>query len=355
MSARPKYTPVESFRFFGLGLFIGLSQLKADIMGSVFSPMISGHLRVLPSPFLTLSGQIGYSSLNTTNSSFKTTIIPFELSAIFNFLPLNTINPYIMTGLGGVSWKATVNSGVLEDNISLFWKAGLGLEYRLNDNFSLDLETTFRFSNTDNLDQLNQGDEPDQVLTMRAGLTYYFVKRTNDRDMDFVPDELDLFPTIAEDHDGYLDHDGKPENNEDPIVLAKTFSPVVVHKTIHWAEAGKSISVKAHIFSERNLKAVSALYRPFGSLKWEEIRMLNDGKNLFKAVIPGHKVTQKGLEYCIIALDETPDGVGYSGLPNLPIYVDIKPNGKKQRILFGVLGSVVIGTASYILLLRKQK
>jgi len=362
-------TAISGERFLGIGLTTGLGRLEGDISGSKLSPFFMGHLRFLPVPYFALNGELGFSSLNTSNSSFKTQIIPFELSAIFNFLPHSKVNPYIFAGGGGVFWKAkgidplTGQKGTLESNTDSFLKTGGGLEFFVSRSVAINLGATFRLSLTDNLDQLNQGDENDQVLDVHAGVTFYFNKNRNDRDNDLIPDELDLMPDIAEDHDGYLDHDGIPEKNPNPIAMGSmdwpigndsNASPVVIHYIVQKAESGRNISIKSHVYSEKNLKVVAILYRPMGEPKWNVVRMDERGNHLFQGEIPGYAVTTEGLEYCVVAVDETLSGIGYSGLPSRPITVNISPSGKAWRFIGATFGAATIGSASY-LVLRKQK
>ncbi|TDI86308.1 MAG: hypothetical protein E2O79_00260 [Caldithrix sp.] len=362
-------TAISGERFLGIGLTTGLGRLEGDISGSKLSPFFMGHLRFLPVPYFALNGELGFSSLNTSNSPFKTQIIPFELSAIFNFLPHSKVNPYIFAGGGGVFWKAkgidplTGQKGTLESNTDSFLKTGGGLEFFVSRSVAINLGATFRLSLTDNLDQLNQGDENDQVLDVHAGVTFYFNKNRNDRDNDLIPDELDLMPDIAEDHDGYLDHDGIPEKNPNPIAMGSmdwpigndsNASPVVIHYIVQKAESGRNISIKSHVYSEKNLKVVAILYRPMGEPKWNVVRMDERGNHLFQGEIPGYAVTTEGLEYCVVAVDETLSGIGYSGLPSKPITVNISPSGKAWRFIGATFGAATIGSASY-LVLRKQK
>lgn len=362
-------TAISGERFLGIGLTTGLGRLEGDISGSKLSPFFMGHLRFLPVPYFALNGELGFSSLTTSNSSFKTQIIPFELSAIFNFLPHSKVNPYIFAGGGGVFWKAkgidplTGQKGTLESNTDSFLKTGGGLEFFVSRSVAINLGATFRLSLTDNLDQLNQGDENDQVLDVHAGVTFYFNKNRNDRDNDLIPDELDLMPDIAEDHDGYLDHDGIPEKNPNPIAMGSmdwpigndsNASPVVIHYIVQKAESGRNISIKSHVYSEKNLKVVAILYRPMGEPKWNVVRMDERGNHLFQGEIPGYAVTTEGLEYCVVAVDETLSGIGYSGLPSKPIRVNISPSGKAWRLIGATFGAATIGSASY-LVLRKQK
>lgn len=265
-----------------------------------------------------------------------------------------------MAGGGGVYWKATNQGNILEDGIDSFLKTGGGLEFKVNKSFSLDLGATFRFSFTDAFDQLRQGDENDQVLDVHAGFTYYFRTEGNDKDNDFIPDELDLMPEIAEDHDGYLDHDGIPEKNPNPLDESKVgfvndaSPPIVIHHLINKAESGHSIPVKAHVFSNIDLRVVAILFRTIGSPDWNVIRMQENGDNLYQGTIPGYAISTQGLEYCVVAVDETLRGIGYSGLPSMPVRVKVSSSGKLWRIVGGSLGAATIGTSSY-LILRKQK
>ncbi|MFQ5677559.1 MAG: hypothetical protein ACE5G1_16840, partial [bacterium] len=221
---------------------------------------------------------------------------------------------------------------------------------------------TFRLSLTDKFDQLTQGDENDQVLDLHAGVTFYFSKSRDDRDHDLIPDELDLMPDIAEDRDGYLDHDGIPEKNPNPIAMSSFDAPVnnnsavpiVIHHVVERAESGRSIPIKSYVYSERNLRVVATLYRPLGEPKWNVVRMDNRHGNLYQGEIPGFAVTHDGLEYCVVAVDETLKGIGYSGLPSKPINLNVAPSGKAWRFLGGTLGAATIGAASY-LVLRSQK
>ena len=360
-------------RKFGIGFSGGISRLEGDLKNSLLSPSVSGHLRFLPIPFLAISGELGFSQLNSNNHpnpaylDFKTMIIPFELSAIVNFLPFSKINPYIMAGGGGVYWNA-INSGfTIDDGLDSFLKTGGGIEFYLNRSISLDLGATFRMSLTDTFDQmpvLRQGDENDQVLDAHIGFTYYFGKGGNDKDRDLIPDALDLSPEIAEDRDGYLDHDGIPEKNPNIMAhdnLDSSFdtdydisSPILVHQLVHHAESGQGIPINTNVYSNIDLRVVATLYRTVGSPKWKVLKLQNFGSNSYQGTIPGYEVRTDGLEYCVIAVDKKLTGIGYSGLPSMPVQVKVSPSGKAWRFLGGVLGAATIGSASY-LVVRKQK
>ena len=363
-------------RAFGIGFNAGLSRLEGDLRNPRLSPLVSGHIRVLPTPYFGIDGELGYSALRAKNHSnpqfadFKTIAIPFEISAIFNFLPFRKVNPFVFLGGGGVYWNATSNGSTIvvdgkeQDGLDSFLKTGGGLEFRLSRSFALNLGASFRYSLTDALDVIFSGDENDQVIDVHGGFTFYFSGSSNDRDGDRIPDELDLMAEIPEDRDGYLDHDGIPEKNPTRILSdgdgpltangSDLSSPIVIHHLITEAVAGRTVPIKAAVFSNIDLRAVAILYRPMQTPNWNVAPMEEMAGNQYQGEIPGYAVTTDGLEYCVVAVDHTLSGIGYSGLPSKPINVNVAPPGRTWRILGGSLGAAALGTASY-LILRKQQ
>jgi len=347
----------------GLGVNAGVSKLEGDLPGASLSPLVSGHLRVIPYPYFAISGELGFSSLgSSTATNFEATVVPFELSAIFNLLPFSHWNPYLFVGGGGVFFEATENN-LKNDGLDSFLKTGGGIEYRVSRNLGLNLGATFRLSLTDGLDLRWNPDEDDQLLDVHAGITYYFDIGGGDRDHDLIPDELDLMPEISEDQDGYFDHDGIPEKNPNVVALnsydapfgnSDNPSPIVIHRIIDKAESGKDINVTASVYSKTPLKVVAALYRPMGTRKWNVAALEAHSSNTYQGKIPGYAVTTDGLEYCVVAVDETLTGVGYSGLPSKPINVKISSSGTPWRIVGGAVGAASVGTASYFIV-RKQE
>ena len=85
-------------------------------------------------------------------------------------------------------------------------------EYTFENNIGLLLGADIRYSLTDRLDQIKSGDENDGMISIWTGVNYYIRNADKtDLDYDFIPVDLDLDPVTAEDRNGYLDHDGKPE------------------------------------------------------------------------------------------------------------------------------------------------
>ncbi len=355
----------------GLGLTVGAARLEGDIKNPKLSPIVTGSLKLIPTPYFMISGDLGYSLLSMdghpVHNDLQTTLVPFELGGVINFLPFGTVNPFVMVGGGGTFWQARKNgqtiveAGRKQEGIDSFLKAGAGVEFRVSPRIGLSIGATYRYSLTDALDQLWQGDEKDQVLDVYGGFTYYFGRGEPDKDKDGIPDSRDLMPDIAEDADGYMDHDGIPEKNPSAIADRtgivtnnSTPNPVVIHSLVTRAEAGKNIPIKATVYSNAKLKVVATIYRPVGTRNWQVVKLRRTDGNLFEGEIPGHAVTTDGVEYCVIAVDETVKGIGYSGLPSKPVRVAVYPNGTAWRVAGGVVGAAAIGTATY-LVSRKQK
>jgi len=313
-------------------------------------------------------------------NEFKTIIIPYEGHLKFSFLPLGKINPYVVLGGGGFSWNYTVNdsteryeaTGELKKGYDSFFKSGGGVEIALskNHNFYFDLGATFRYSLTDMLDDIHSEIENhknplnDGMFDIHGGFTYYFrASSRGDRDNDGVPDELDLKIDIKEDPDGYMDHDGKPDDIP-PVSFATTSvqadtmetdtqPPVVIHSPIRRVEANQMISIKADIYENRRLKTAAIVYRPVGLGGWKVGQLKNRSGSLYEGIIPGRYVKKQGLEYCVIAIDEAVSGVGYCGLPKLPVRVEVIPNSKMWRIISGTAALIGWGGSGF-LMLKKQ-
>jgi len=363
----------------GVGFRSGVTQFEADIDKPALSPFFYGHVKFNPNYFLSLGTEFGYAALKDKDEArkdFQTAIMPFEVDLTFNLMPLGKINPYVILGGGGVYWNATNNGnrivvdGKTQEKIDSFLKTGGGLEFVLNQkrNFTFSVGATFRYSLADNLDQIYSGDENDQVVDVYGGLTYYFKTSTRgDRDSDGVSDILDLAPLLPEDNDGYLDHDGKPDDRpEERLVevidmLADTLRqgedtvpPVLIHIPIRKVEAGKDVPIDAEVFENREIRVVSLLYRSIGEKQWQVRTLRSLGSTMYHGLIPGTSVTASGVEYCVIAVDEAVSGIGYSGLPKRPNQIKVIAQPMLWRGLAAGAAVLGWGAAGY-LIFRKQK
>jgi len=354
----------------GIGFKGGVSRLEGDWKKPILNPAGAFVLSYSPTPYFSVGGEIYYSLLKTsqdglrinplfTNSDkFQTMTVPMEVNFQFNFAPYSKINPFSMIGGGALYWdsKYAGNTITLDGKKQRMYgtvvKAGGGLEFRLANTISFSVGSDFRYSFSDLLDQIKSGDEKDGIISAWAGLTFYpSGKNSDDLDQDHIPAALDLDPQHAEDRNGYMDHDGKPENNVPES--AETNAPVVIHHPVFRAEVHHDLRIKADIFSSAPLRTVAVLYRTPGEKNWNVMQLALDKGDEYSAVIKGKDVTQKGLEYCVVAVDNRLKGIGYSGLPQRPIQVQVVPSSLKWRVTGAIVSALAWGSASYILL-RKQ-
>lgn len=369
---------------FGIGFKAGVDQLDGDWHKPKLNPIASLSLSYNPFPYLTIGGAFGYSALKTkdlmpwTNpavkdaSSFQTVFAPIEANITFNLFPLAKLNPFATIGGGGVWWNATydgktvqrVGNNQKQKGVDRFVKAEGGVELRVNRNIGISLSAAFRYSFTDMLDQVGNGDENDAVTSACIGMTYYFRPKTKgDMDGDGIPDIVDLDPKNAEDKNGYLDHDGKPDGNppvsklfgklKDKSDEQGNIGPIVIHHPVAEVEEKRPIKIVTDIYEDNELRVASVLYRTIGTKDWKIKRLQKKDGTRYEATIPGENVTPAGLEYCVLAVDQAVSGVGRAGWPKQPIRINVNKNASTWRILGGTVAAISWCFATYIML-RKQ-
>ncbi len=354
----------------GIGFKGGISKLEGDWKKPALNPAGAFLLSYNPSPYFSLGGEIFYSLLKTsedgprinplfTNSDkFQTMTVPMEVNFQFNFAPYSKVNPFGLVGGGALYWDSKYAGSTIaldgkkQRMYGTVVKAGGGVEFRLANTVGFSLGADFRYSFSDLLDQIESGDEQDGIISAWAGITFYpGGKNEDDLDQDHIPAALDLDSQQAEDNNGYMDHDGKPENGVP--VSAQANAPIVIHHPVFRAEVHHDLRIKANIISSTPLRTVAVLYRAKGKKNWNVLHLHPDKGNEYSAVIKGNAVTQRGLEYCVVAVDNRLKGIGYSGLPKRPIQVQVVPSSLKWRVTGGIVSALAWGSASYILL-RKQ-
>ncbi len=372
-----------------IGIRLGLNRLDGDIDNPPYQPMYYGTLTYNLFEFLAIGFESGYSTvggqvyglMNEQKKDFKTIIIPYEGHLKFSFLPLAIVNPYVIIGGGGFAWNYTIDgktdtsevTGEAKKGYDSFIKSGGGIEIALSKkrNIYFDIGATYRYSLTDMLDDVHSElighKHPlnDGVFNIYGGFTYYFrTSKRGDQDHDWVPDELDLKVEIPEDDDGYMDHDGVPDDigqlttfggtSEYDSTKEDTEPPVVTHYPVHRVEEGHNITIKADIYENFKLKIASVIYRPIGTSGWKVGKLRHKSGFEYEGIIPGRYVRPEGLEYCVIAIDEAISGVGYSGLPKLPIRVEVISHPKTWRIISGIAALIGWGGSGYIMM-KNQK
>ena len=183
---------------FYTGLNVNLFRLSGNNSpGSLAKLNYGGMLGYNYTPHLAfeLAGSYGYTkgsdpeasglkawTSDNTNISINTSFTDINFAMRYNLLPELLSNPYVKIGLGHLSWSPDENSPEFSENSSLYGFAGMGLENRISDHFSFNINICFSqiFKETKNIfgtngyvDESIQND-PDNVNEIGIGFTYNF-------------------------------------------------------------------------------------------------------------------------------------------------------------------------------------
>ena len=360
---------------FGLSLRGGAGRIEGDIRKSSLRALGSAVIFYAPDPHLWIGIEGGYGEFITDQDTQVDSLVrltPAALTLTFNFSPYKTVSPFATLGAGGIFWrnfrasdKENLYSDPERNDSAMMLKAAGGLNFALSDNLLLTVGGDFSYFLNDHIDLLAIGDEDDGLLSGFAGFTINFGGGKPDRDHDRVFDRYDLDSNAKEDRDGYMDHDGVPDTQTNTNFLAMGSTqdgsgaqddvpPIVIHRPLRRATAGKDLHIRAEIFENRKLLKSAVLYRPYNVKRWLVEPMVSGDNEVFEAVLPGTVIPTSGLEYCVVAVDEAISGIGYSGLPNRPNYVMVHGKETWWRVATAVAAVGGWGAASY-LITRDQK
>jgi len=161
--------------------------------------------------YLGLRAQMKYGQIGGINSQgiyFEGDLLDASLQAKLNFNeiignqnPYRTLNLYGLAGIGASNWETTLynaggsrhnnndDDGILNMTPEGFVTGGLGLSYRINDHFDLNLEGVLHVTDSDKLDDYagSGSSENDMYSYTSLGLSYKFgpsTTRSPSRTMD---------------------------------------------------------------------------------------------------------------------------------------------------------------------------
>jgi OmpA-OmpF porin, OOP family len=176
--------------------FYKTDQAAYGFAGVSFSRYLGRHFDA--SMFFT-RGEFGYIQQNQplnelgNPNNFLVRTNTANLIARFYFTTPNTVlRPYIFAGAGAIWYEAVYNikHERFEFSVPTF---GGGLNIRMGDVVSLNLQESFLYTSTDNIDYKNAGGDNDMILFHTAGLTFNMGKK-HDEDKDGVTDKNDKCP-----------------------------------------------------------------------------------------------------------------------------------------------------------------
>ena len=185
-----------------IGLHSGVTQYQGDLGNNFYKTdkafygfggvSVSRYLgRYFDLNFLASKGTIGYNGgiLGSFKSDFKLVALNFRINMTS---PESIVRPYAFAGVGAILFDNDVNFD--QDRIDYALPtAGGGLNIRLTDVITLNLQETFSFSNKDRRDGVNDNGKKDAYLSHMAGLTFNLGNK-KDADNDGVADRNDMCP-----------------------------------------------------------------------------------------------------------------------------------------------------------------
>ena len=183
-----------------IGLHSGVTQYQGDLGNNFYKTdkafygfgglSVSRYLgRYFDLNFLASKGTLGYN--DGTARSFKTDFNAVALNLRFNMTGSESIlRPYAFVGVGAMLFdnELSFDKDLIDYALPT---VGGGVNIRLNDVVTLNLQETFSFSNKDRRDGVNDNGKKDAYLSHMAGLTFNLGDK-KDADNDGVVDRNDI-------------------------------------------------------------------------------------------------------------------------------------------------------------------
>jgi hypothetical protein len=119
--------------------------------------------------------------------------------------------------------------------------------------------------------------------------------------------------------------------------LKPEISPVRPH-------AGDRVRVRVH-YPGGLAERLSMFYRTRGAGLYDNLQAESDGEGQFELTVPGSRVQPPGLEYYLVALDQTGASMARAGSLPRPLYIDVAELRKpiyKRGWFWGVIGGVAV-------------
>ncbi len=209
---------------FVIGLKAGYQTYFGDIDDQNFDPLINGSLAYWVNEVwgFGLNGGWGFLKAAEEARYFETDLYNVNILAKFAPFGESSFSPYLTAGAELFNFNPKQRNGDFLPNREaeeygqnqFAIPIGLGFNYFVADNFSLDLEGLIHVSATDYIDDIETGDMKDNWVSLTAGLSIHF-GTPKDSDNDGIPDKKDADPLRAEDFDGFQDKDGQPDPDND--------------------------------------------------------------------------------------------------------------------------------------------
>ncbi len=214
---------------FGVGIKGGFARYDGDVKASEWKPHFGMSIDRWLSRSLSAGLDLGLTKFESNDAVdyFQTDLFYIGADIKTKIINQGAFQPYVLLGIEGFKFNPRDrNEDKLPNNAakaySLFqfgFQIGAGLSFFARDNFSIDVQTIYHPTFSDNLDDISGGSTNDTYLTTALKFTFY-IGGDQDSDGDGILDEDDKCPGRREDFDGFQDGDGcpDPDNDNDGIL-----------------------------------------------------------------------------------------------------------------------------------------
>ena len=160
------------------------------------------------------------------DEAYTTNLLPIDVRLLIRLMETRSFSPYLFGGVGMVrhhvdELPANVSADFENDAWNPFVPLGLGIQFRINDNTSFELQGAANVTLTDDLNAMDLSDGNDMFFYATAGLTMAGRDGNADPDMDGLTNaqeaELGTDPNVADtDGDGLNDGEEFNTYSSDP-------------------------------------------------------------------------------------------------------------------------------------------
>jgi outer membrane protein OmpA-like peptidoglycan-associated protein len=175
--------------------FLGRGFLRFDLTKSIQAELGGGYGQYQGKDFVDIYKDV--QGKNYSPAKYTTDIIPIDFRVLFSFAESEKWSPYIFIGGGGlhynVKYYASPNAydfqnpqqPVKKEGWTAIVPAGLGTRIKLGEAVLLELQASFTYTFTENLNYYKTVDTPnDAYAGLGIGLTFQGDRGTSDDDMD---------------------------------------------------------------------------------------------------------------------------------------------------------------------------
>ncbi|MFA8449230.1 MAG: CsgG/HfaB family protein [Bacteroidales bacterium] len=153
----------------------GLNRYEGDLFSPELSSSFSFEAGLRTYEFFELNGGLGYDKFKTANL-LDASYLTYHIGCRYYMLPKEDFSPFV--GLGTVAFiKLQHSSQENASSIALSGRINVGAEYKISENWGVELSLGYNYFNKDDIDGIKNGSYNDTFMESRIGLNYHFGRK----------------------------------------------------------------------------------------------------------------------------------------------------------------------------------